>query len=55
MLQTSPTIQNRIVYLKEPSVQCPSNYAEKVWIEFNRSRIQHAFTPLIRELRAFPL
>jgi len=33
----------------------PSSYAEKVWIEFNGSRIQHAFTPLIRELRAFAL
>jgi predicted nucleotide-binding protein len=53
MLQTIPTIQNRIVYLKEPSVRFPSNYAEKVWIEFSRERVQDAFIPLIRELRAF--
>jgi predicted nucleotide-binding protein len=53
MLQASPTIQDRIVYLKEPRVQFPSNFAEKVWIEFSRARIQHIFTPLIRELRAF--
>src|SRR5579862_1429350 len=51
MLQTMPTIRNRIVYLKEPGVQFPSNFAEKVWIDFTRDRIQDAFIPVIRELR----
>jgi hypothetical protein len=55
MLQTAPAIQNRIVYLKEPTVRFPSNFAEKVWIEFSGDRIQDAFIPLIRELRAFAL
>jgi hypothetical protein len=33
----------------------PSNYAEKVRIEFSRQHVQDAFIPLIRELRAFAL
>jgi predicted nucleotide-binding protein len=55
MLQTSSAIQNRVVYLKEPSVHFPSNYAEKVWIPFNRACIQEAFPALITELRGFAL
>lgn len=55
MLQTSPSIQNRVVYLKEPSVHFPSNYAENVWIPFNRACIQEAFPALITELRGFAL
>jgi len=55
MLQAMPTIQNRIVYLKEPGVQFSSNIAEKVWIEFTKERVQDVFIPLIRGLRAFAL
>jgi predicted nucleotide-binding protein len=55
MLQAMPRIKNRIVYMKEPSVAFPSNYAEKTWIEFKRQRIQDVFIPLIEELMAFAL
>jgi predicted nucleotide-binding protein len=55
MLQALPNIGNRIVYMKEPNVQSPSNYSEKVWIPFDRDRISESFVPLIQELRAFGL
>ena len=53
MLQSSPNIGNRIVYMKDPRVQFPSNFREKVWIPFERDRISESFVPLVRELRAF--
>jgi predicted nucleotide-binding protein len=53
MLQTMPNIGNRIVYMKDPKVQFPSNYREKAWIPFDRDRISESFVPLVKELRAF--
>lgn len=53
MLQTAPNIGNRIVYMKEACVRLASNYSEKAWIVFRKERIQEAFIPLIKELRAF--
>lgn len=53
MLQTAPNVGNRIIYLKEPNVKFASNYSEKVWIPFTKDRIQDAFIPIARELRAF--
>jgi len=53
MLQTMPNIGNRIVYMKYPRVQFPSNYRENVWIPFDTERIGESFVPLIKELRAF--
>jgi predicted nucleotide-binding protein len=53
MLQAAPNIEARIVYLKEPQVRFASNYQEKVWIPFEKGRIQDAFTPITKELRAF--
>lgn len=55
MLQSTPEIGGRIVFMKEPAVHAASNYAEKVWIEFLKERIQDSFVPLIRELNAFAL
>lgn len=55
MMQTSDNIGARIVYMKEPGVQFASNYAEKVWIPFERDAVERAFTPLALELRAFGL
>jgi len=55
MLQASPNIGERIIYLKEPEVQFASNYAEKVWIAFEKGRLQDSFIFLLRELRAFGL
>ncbi len=52
-LQTSPSIANRIVYLKEPEVQFASNYKEKAWIPFQKETVETAFVHVIRELRAF--
>ena len=53
MLQTMPNIGNRIIYMKDPRVQFPSNYREKVWIPFDTDRISESFVPLVKELRAF--
>jgi len=53
MLQTIRGVRNRIVYLKEPTVKFASNYADKVWIEFDKNRIQDSFVPLIKEINAF--
>jgi hypothetical protein len=55
MLQTSPNIGSRIIYLKERDVQFASNYKEKVWIEFKKERVQDVFVKIITELRAFSL
>lgn len=55
MLQLSSNIGGRIVYLKEDGVQFASNYAEKVWIPFDKKYVQNAFTALVRDLRAFGL
>jgi len=55
MLQASPNIGERIIYLKEQEVQFASNYSEKVWIPFEKGRLQDSFIPLLRELRAFGL
>jgi predicted nucleotide-binding protein with TIR-like domain len=52
MLQTMANIGNRIVYMKDPNVQFPSNFREKAWIPFDRDRITESFVPLIKELRA---
>lgn len=53
MLQVAPNIGNRIVYLKETEVRFASNYEEKVWISFERERVQDSFIALTKELRAF--
>lgn len=53
MLQTSPNIASRIIYMKEPGVQFASNYQEKVWIQFQKEKVQEAFIQLAQELRAF--
>jgi predicted nucleotide-binding protein len=53
MLQTAPNIGARLVYLKEPDVQFASNYQEKVWIPFTKEKVQDAFIPITKELRAF--
>jgi hypothetical protein len=53
MLQVAPNIGSRIVYLKEPGVKFASNYEEKVWIPFEKERIQDSFIALAKELRAF--
>lgn len=53
MLQTVQNIGSRIVYLKEPGVKFASNYAEKVWIPFEKKRVQDAFIAVAKELRAF--
>ncbi|HEX5715988.1 MAG TPA: TIR domain-containing protein [Thermoanaerobaculia bacterium] len=53
MLQLAPNIGSRIVYLKEPEVKFASNYEEKVWISFDKERVQESFIELTRELRAF--
>ncbi len=53
MLQEAESIGGRIIYLKEPKVQFASNYREKVWIEFNKERVQDAFIDFAKELRAF--
>ena len=55
LLQTSPNIGSRIIYLKESEVQFASNYTEKVWIPFKKEGLQDAFIPLLKELRAFGL
>ena len=55
MMQTSPNIGARIIYLKEPEVKFASNYQEKVWITFKKNRVQDVFTAIARELRAFGL
>ena len=55
MLQAASNIGNRIVYLKEDGVKFASNYQEKVWIRFDKDRIQDAFIPILKELRAFAL
>jgi len=55
MMQTLPNIGARIIYLKEPEVKFASNYAEKVWIEFRKERVQDAFTAIAREIAAFGL
>lgn len=53
MLQSAPNIGSRIVYLKETPVTFASNYQEKVWIPFEKERVQDAFTAMAKELRAF--
>lgn len=53
MMQMAENIGSRIIYLKEPGVQFASNYAEKVWIEFEQERVQDAFIAIAKELRAF--
>ena len=53
MLQVSQYIGGRIIYLKEAGVQFASNYDEKVWIPFDKSRAPEAFIDIARELRAF--
>ncbi len=55
MLQTMPNIGNRIVYMKDPKVESPSNYREKCWIPFDKDRASESFVALIKELRAFAL
>ncbi|PYI79566.1 MAG: hypothetical protein DME26_23180 [Verrucomicrobia bacterium] len=55
MLQSAPNIASRIIYLKEPSVKFASNYQEKVWIPFKNERVQDAFIPLAKEIKAFGL
>lgn len=55
MLQTAENINSRIVYLKEPEVKFASNHQEKVWIAFNKKRVQDVFIPLAKELKAFGL
>ena len=55
MLQSSPNIASRIIYLKEPGVKFASNYQEKVWIPFKKENVQDAFIPLTKELKAFGL
>ncbi len=55
LLQNASNVGNRIVYLKEPAVRFASNYEEKVWIPFQKDRVQDAFTPLLKELWAFGL
>lgn len=53
MLQAASNVGERIVYLKESDVKFASNYSEKVWIPFQKERIQDAFTQISKELRAF--
>ena len=53
MLQTSPNIGSRIIYLKEPAVKFASNYAEKVWMSFDKDQVQNTFIDIAKELRAF--
>lgn len=53
MMQTAPNIGDRIIYLKEPTVEFATNYSEKVWIPFSKECIQDAFVRIARELRAF--
>ena len=55
MLQSAANINSRIVYLKESGVKFASNYQEKVWIPFKKKRVQDAFIPLTKELKAFGL
>jgi predicted nucleotide-binding protein len=55
MMLTSHNIGSRIIYLKEDEVKFASNYAEKVWIRFKKTRVQDAFVAIARELRAFGL
>lgn len=55
LLQEIPNIGGRIAYLKEAEVEFPSNYREKGWIRFTRTRAQDAFISLLKELRAFGL
>ena len=52
MLQAMKNIGNRIVYMKEPGVELASNYRDKIWISFRKSRIQDSFLRLLRELKA---
>lgn len=53
MLQTMENIGARIAYLKEANVQFASNYQEKVWIPFEKERVQDSFISIAKELRAF--
>lgn len=53
MMQMSQNIGSRIIYLKESDVKFASNYQEKVWISFQKERIQDAFIKIAKELRAF--
>ena len=55
LMQSAPSIDGRIIYCKEPGVKFASNYSEKVWIGFEKERVQDAFIPILRELRAFGL
>ena len=52
MLQAMKNIGNRIIYMKEPGVELASNYRDKIWINFRKSRIQDSFLRLLRELKA---
>lgn len=53
MLQCTPNIRNRIIYLKEPNVAFASNYAEKVWYSMNKKHIQNNFIDIVRDLKVF--
>jgi hypothetical protein len=55
LLQSMPNINNRIVYMREPSVNFASNYAEKCWIDFVKEDISDALIPHLRELVGFRL
>ena len=53
MMQTASNIGARIIYLKEAGVTFASNYQEKVWVLFEKERVQDTFIALAKELRAF--
>jgi predicted nucleotide-binding protein len=55
LLQASNNIGDRIAYCKEHNVKFASNYSEKVWIPFEKERLERSYIPLLREIRGFGL
>lgn len=53
LMQGSPNVAARVVYLKESGVKFASNYSEKAWIGFTKERVQDAFVDIAKELNAF--
>lgn len=45
----------KVIYLKERDCTFPSNVAPKIWVDFTRENLEHAFEKIARELRAFDL
>lgn len=53
MMVKTPNIGGRIMILKQPEIQIPSNYSEYVWKTFTKKSMDKAFTRVVKELKGF--